>query len=303
MIETPQSAHVRVGRARRAEPVREQLPRPRQPPGGRSGRPTPRSTAGATAWPRCGSSAARRASTRELERRISEFLGTEDTILYSSCFDANGGLFETLLGGRGRRHLRRAEPRLDHRRHPPLQGAPAAVPNGDMDDLEATPAEAADARFRLIATDGVFSMDGYIADLAGICDLAGAARRARHGRRLPRGRVRRPARPRHAGALRRGRPRRRPHRDARQGDGRSVAAGTRRAGARSSRSCASARAPTSSRTAWRRRSSARALATLDLLESSDELANAPGREHRVVPRPDGRRAGSTCSPASTRSCR
>ena len=65
---------------------------------------------------------------RELEQRLSEFLGTDDTILYSSCFDANGGLFETLLGGRGRRHLRRAEPRLDHRRHPPLQGPAAALP-------------------------------------------------------------------------------------------------------------------------------------------------------------------------------
>ena len=65
---------------------------------------------------------------RELERRISEFLGTEDTILYSSCFDANAGLFEALLDGRGRRHLRRAEPRLGDRRHPPVQGAPPPVP-------------------------------------------------------------------------------------------------------------------------------------------------------------------------------
>ena len=65
---------------------------------------------------------------KQLERALSEFLGTDDTILYSSCWDANGGLFETLLGGRGRRHLRRAEPRLDHRRHPALQGPAAPLP-------------------------------------------------------------------------------------------------------------------------------------------------------------------------------
>ena len=59
---------------------------------------------------------------KRLENAISEFLGTEDTILYSSCFDANGGLFETLLGERGRGHQRRAEPRQHHRRHPSLQG-------------------------------------------------------------------------------------------------------------------------------------------------------------------------------------
>ena len=59
---------------------------------------------------------------KELEARLSAFLGTEDTILYSSCFDANSGLFETLLGAGGRDHLRRAQPRLDHRRRPALQG-------------------------------------------------------------------------------------------------------------------------------------------------------------------------------------
>ena len=62
---------------------------------------------------------------KQLEAKLSEFLGTEDTILYSSCFDANGGLFETLLGAGGRHHLRRTEPRQHHRRHPPLQGAAA----------------------------------------------------------------------------------------------------------------------------------------------------------------------------------
>ena len=64
---------------------------------------------------------------KELEREIADFLGTDDTILYSSCFDANGGLFETLLGRRVRDHLRRAQPRLDHRRHPAVQGRAQAL--------------------------------------------------------------------------------------------------------------------------------------------------------------------------------
>ena len=64
---------------------------------------------------------------KELEKAISAFLGTEDTILYSSCWDANGGLFETILADGGRRHLRRAQPRLDHRRHPAVQGPPPAL--------------------------------------------------------------------------------------------------------------------------------------------------------------------------------
>jgi len=111
---------------------------------------------------------------KQLEARLSAFLGTEDTILYPSCFDANGGLFETLLGEQdavisdelnhasiidGIR-LSRAQ-RFRYR-------------NSDMADLEAQlqAADAAGARFKLITTDGVFSMDGYIARLDEICDLA-----------------------------------------------------------------------------------------------------------------------------------
>jgi len=109
---------------------------------------------------------------KELEKAISDFLGTEDTILYPSAFDANGGLFETLLGEQdavisdelnhasiidGIR-LSRAR-RLRYR-------------NNDMAELEARLVEASDARTRLIATDGVFSMDGTIAQLDKICDLA-----------------------------------------------------------------------------------------------------------------------------------
>jgi glycine C-acetyltransferase len=109
---------------------------------------------------------------KELESRLSEFLGMEDTILYTSCFDANGGLFETLLGPDDAV----ISDELNHasiidgirlckaQRH--------RYKNGDIDDLESKLKESAGARTRLIATDGVFSMDGFIAKLAQICDLA-----------------------------------------------------------------------------------------------------------------------------------
>jgi glycine C-acetyltransferase len=109
---------------------------------------------------------------KQLEERISDFLGTEDTILYGSCFDANGGLFETLLD---------AEDAVisDELNHASIidgvrlcKAARFRYRNGDMEDLEAKLKEAAEARHRLIATDGVFSMDGYIAKLRDICDLA-----------------------------------------------------------------------------------------------------------------------------------
>jgi len=109
---------------------------------------------------------------KNLEAKLSAFLGTEDTILYTSCFDANGGLFETLLGKEdavisdalnhasiidGIRLCKAQRFRFDH---------------DDMDDLEAKLKQAAGARLRMIATDGVFSMDGDIARLDVICDLA-----------------------------------------------------------------------------------------------------------------------------------
>ncbi len=109
---------------------------------------------------------------KQLEAALSEFLGTEDTILYSSCFDANGGLFETLLG---------PEDAVisDELNHASIidgirlcKAQRLRFKNCDMSDLEARLKEAAGARTRLIATDGVFSMDGTTADLAGICDLA-----------------------------------------------------------------------------------------------------------------------------------
>ena len=157
---------------------------------------------------------------KELEKAISEFLGTEDTILYSSCWDANGGLFETILG---------AEDAVisDELNHASIidgirlcKAKRLRYKNNDMADLEAKLQESRDARFRLIATDGVFSMDGIIADLKSICDLAdkydalvmvddshavGFMGKQRPG---------------HARVPRRDGPRRYPHRHARQGPGR-----------------------------------------------------------------------------------
>ncbi len=109
---------------------------------------------------------------KQLERKLSEFLGTEDTILYSSCFDANGGLFETLLT---------AEDAVisDQLNHASIidgirlcKAQRLRFGNCDMDDLEAQLQQARSARFRTIATDGVFSMDGTIAKLDRICELA-----------------------------------------------------------------------------------------------------------------------------------
>ncbi len=111
---------------------------------------------------------------KELEKKLSEFLGMDDTILYSSCFDANGGLFETLLG---------PEDAVisDELNHASIidgvrlcKARRFRYKNSDMNDLRAQleAAREAGCQVKLIATDGVFSMDGYIADLKGICDLA-----------------------------------------------------------------------------------------------------------------------------------
>lgn len=109
---------------------------------------------------------------KELESEISRFLSTDDTILYSSCFDANGGLFETILDEQdcvisdGLNHASIIDGiRLCKARR-------LRYDNNDMAQLELRLQEAADARYRLIATDGVFSMDGVIANLATICELA-----------------------------------------------------------------------------------------------------------------------------------
>ncbi|MGN6362779.1 MAG: glycine C-acetyltransferase [Thermomicrobiales bacterium] len=109
---------------------------------------------------------------KELEERLSAFLSTEDTILYSSCFDANGGLFETILGEEDAvisDELNHASI-IDGIRLSKAQRY--RYKNRDLDDLEAQLRAAQGARRRLIATDGVFSMDGYLAPLQGICELA-----------------------------------------------------------------------------------------------------------------------------------
>lgn len=109
---------------------------------------------------------------KQLEGRLSAFLGMEDTILYSSCFDANGGLFETLLTDQDTvisDELNHASI-IDGIRLSKAQRL--RYKNCDMQDLEAQLITAKDARIRLIATDGVFSMDGFIAKLREICDLA-----------------------------------------------------------------------------------------------------------------------------------
>ena len=109
---------------------------------------------------------------KELEARLSAFLGMEDTQLYSSCFDANGGVFEALLGEEDALisdALNHASI-IDGIRLSKAQRYRYA--NSDMADLEAKLKEAGGARFKLVVTDGVFSMDGYIAKLPAICDLA-----------------------------------------------------------------------------------------------------------------------------------
>src|ERR1700704_6140460 len=109
---------------------------------------------------------------KQLEAALTKFLGTEDTILYPSCFDANGGLFETLLSEKD-------AVISDELNHASIidgirlcKAQRYRYKNNDMADLEAKLREASGARFRLIATDGCFSMDGTIANLKGICDLA-----------------------------------------------------------------------------------------------------------------------------------
>ncbi|MHB8587353.1 MAG: glycine C-acetyltransferase [Candidatus Dormibacteraceae bacterium] len=109
---------------------------------------------------------------KELEAALTEFLGTEDTILYSSCFDANGGIFEALLD----EHDAVISDALNHASI--IDGIRLCkakrlrYANRDMEDLERQLKDSADARFRMVVTDGVFSMDGYLAPLPEICDLA-----------------------------------------------------------------------------------------------------------------------------------
>ena len=240
---------------------------------------------------------------RELERRLSAFLGTEDTILYSSCFDANGGLFETLIG---------EEDAIisDALNHASIidgirlsKAKRLRYDNGDLGQLEARLREAEGARTRLVVTDGVFSMDGTIAPLPGICDLAdrygaivivddshatgfmGAGGRGTHEHCGVMGRV-----DILTGTL---------------GKALGGASGGYVSGARgrSSPGCASARGPTSSRTRIAPVVAATTLAVLDLLEAAAEPRAQLAENARLVPRAAARPRASGWCPASIRSSR
>ena len=195
---------------------------------------------------------------KELERDIAAFLGTEDTHPLFLLLRRQRRPVRNAAGRRGRRDLRRAESRLDHRRHPAVQG-PAVPLQEPRHGGSRSPAQAAQsARFRLIATDGVFSMDGYIAPLRGICDLAERYHALvmvddSHavGFMGPTGRGTHEHRRRHG-------PRRYSHRHAGQGAGRRQRRLHQRAPSPSSTCCVSARAPTCFRIpspppSWRRR--------------------------------------------------
>ena len=192
---------------------------------------------------------------KQLEADVARFLGKDDAILYSSCWDANGGLFETILGEQD-------AILSDELNHASIidgirlcKAQRYRYKNCDMADLENGLKEAAGSRLRLIATDGVFSMDGSLAPLPDICALADQLRRHRHGRRQPCDRHSRPRRPRHGRASRRAAAHRHHHQHAGQDAGRSGRRLHLRPGRRSSIICGSVRGPISSPTPCRRRSS------------------------------------------------
>ena len=221
VLTSPQQAHVGVqGRTRCSEHVCEQLPRPGQPPRGRARRPI-------EALDRWGNGMASvrficgtQEPHKELEKAISNFLGTEDTILYSSCWDANGGLFETILG---------AEDAVisDELNHASIidgirlvQGAAAALqeqrhgrPGGQAPGSRGRPVPADRHRRRLL--DGRHHRQPEVGLRPGR-----EVRRAGDGRRLARRRLHGQDRPRDARVSRRDGPRRHPHRHAGQGPGR-----------------------------------------------------------------------------------
>ena len=232
---------------------------------------------------------------KELEARLSAFLGMDDTILYSSCFDANGGLFETLLDEQDAvisDALNHASI-IDGIRLCKAQRLRYA--NDDLDELETRLKEAAGARVKLIATDGVFSMDGVIARLKPICDLAdryGALVMVDDSHATG---LRRPARARHARAPRRAGSHRHPDRHARQGARRRC--GRLYVGAQGNRRLAAA-----------------AVAALPVLEQRaagdrrhDAARARPRRIQRRVAREPPAQHGDTsaraCPPQASRSCR
>ena len=306
IVEGPQGAHVPVGRARGPQLLRQQLPRAvRRTRRVVARRAATASTAGASACRACASSAARRSSTRSSRRRSRASSAWTTRSSTRSCFDANGGAL--------RDAPRRADDAIisDALNHASIidgvrlcKAERQRYAHGDMAELERHLKAAAAARLRLIATDGVFSMDGDVAPLGRDLRPRRAVRRAGDGRRQPRHRLRRADRPRHAGALRRRRARRHPHLDARQGAGRRLRRLHRGPAARSSPCCASARGPTCSRTRCRpplvagasrapRRCSRESTALRDRLEANTRrfragddrggLRHPPGRRIPIVP--------------------
>ena len=245
--------------------------------------------------------------TQEIHRRAGgadrRVPGTEDAILFGSCFDANAGLFEMLL-------TTDDAVISDELNHATIidgirlgKAQRLRYRNSDMADLEAKLQEASGARRRLIATDGVFSMDGYIANLPAICDLAerydamvmvddshavGFLGPAAAGT------------PESTGV---GRPRGHPHRHAGQGDRRRQRRVRRQPRARSSSCCASARGRTCSRTPSPRRSSAPRWRRSTCSSRSGERRERLRREHGWFRRAARPGRASRCCPASTRSCR
>jgi hypothetical protein len=197
-----------------AELLRQQLPRPGQPPRRDPGRHAgPGRTVSAS--PRCASSAAPRIH-KQLEAAPQPLPRHRRHHPLRLLLRRQRRPLRDPARPRRRDHLRRPQPRLDHRRRPPLQGRAPPLPQQRHGRPRAHLKQTQRCRLRLIATDGVFSMDGYIANLPHLRPRR-QIRRHGHGRRLPRHRLRRPHRPRHPRALRRPRPRRHHHLHPRQG--------------------------------------------------------------------------------------
>ena len=221
VIVSPQRPSIRVaGGARGPQPLREQLPWPGRRPADHRRRQGGARPLGVRAGQRPlhlrhpGRPQAARAA------HLASSSAPRTRSCTRSCFDANGGLFETILGEQD-------AVISDELNHASIidgvrlcKARRLRYRNRDMADLEAQLRASADARRRLIATDGVFSMDGYVAPLDEICAPGRALRGDGHGRRLARGGLRRRGRPRDTGAARRHGPRRHGDRDPRQGPGR-----------------------------------------------------------------------------------
>ena len=292
-LTSPQAAHITTESGAGAELLREQLPRPRRPPRGRGGGRRPPCGSGASAWRASGSSAARRSCTSGSSTPISDFLGTDDTILFSSCFDANGGVFEVLFG---------EEDAIisDALNHASLidgirlsKAARYRYRNADMADLEAqlvaaaaAPARAASsptASSRWTATSlpwtGSATWPSSTTPWCWWTTPTPSGFVGPGGRGTP-------------DALRGPRPGRHPDRHPGQGARAAPPAGTSAATRRSSPCCASGPGPTCSRTPSPRRSPPGSLWAPSSSRPRRSEARATLRpQHRAVPRADDRSPG------------